>query len=535
MLCALSCSCDSLPAIRRSIGRPLAVILALTLALIAVNAYSQRSFPPWGEIRVSDSTAIEKPPSVGMRSGGETLVIWGNGSKLYTQDLISKGSPPGYVTTLPYRYGAPFFSYSLRNDEWAALSCRGSGDDAKFRFERFLENTSLGFSQDLINLWGYAMPIEHFFVHEYCLQLQSYDADGKIYGCYSMVREGCMDGITQFEKTDLFFTWEPVGNVFFKGKIDGSHHVVSQPRDGGFVIYSRNLSGDRAVRKIRMLKSNGDPLSDFAILDSLPESIYDLSERVAVGTDGNVFIVRRRLSTDSLIIQRFGIDGNTIEDERPFLDHVSSTCAARKPNPNVQCEFINNDETSMDIDFRITRLADDRSIAVWTRSNDGLWDTDIYCGLLDQNMNWLCSPKRVNGESTGLQEYPHLAVTGDTVCVVWLDSRNGPWNVYMRRFLADEITASEREPVAEDFAIGEIFPHPARDRISYTFTPSLIAEPPYTAVIQDALGRVAARMPLESDGGKVFTMPLPVLPSGLYRLVISNGNLIAAKTFVIAR
>ena len=68
----------------------------------------------------------------------------------------------------------------------------------------------------------------------------------------------------------------------------------------------------------------------------------------------------------------------------------------------------------------------------------------------------------MNSDTTGNQYAPTMAIKGDTVYVVWLDTRSGQVQVYLRSFTADRITGVEEPGPVNDFMMLEVSPNPVR-------------------------------------------------------------------------
>jgi Neuraminidase (sialidase) len=69
---------------------------------------------------------------------------------------------------------------------------------------------------------------------------------------------------------------------------------------------------------------------------------------------------------------------------------------------------------------------------VWADDRNG--NRDIYYNYsTDSGANWQASDTRLDTDSIGTSDShkPQIAVSGDAVCVVWRDNRNGNWDIFL--------------------------------------------------------------------------------------------------------
>jgi len=90
-----------------------------------------------------------------------------------------------------------------------------------------------------------------------------------------------------------------------------------------------------------------------------------------------------------------------------------------------------------------------RFLVAWTDLRAGSDSTDIYAQFLDSIGAPLGSNFRVNSDATGaFQWYPYAAMdSANNAIVLWMDTRDGPYQMYCRRYGAN------RNPLGPEFAV----------------------------------------------------------------------------------
>jgi large repetitive protein len=92
---------------------------------------------------------------------------------------------------------------------------------------------------------------------------------------------------------------------------------------------------------------------------------------------------------------------------------------------------------------------DDRFLAAWTDMRAGSDSTDIYAQYLDGNGTPVGSNFLVNSDGAGASQwYPYVAMdSSNNAVILWMDTRNGPYQMYCRRYDAN------RNPLGPEFAV----------------------------------------------------------------------------------
>jgi hypothetical protein len=191
--------------------------------------------------------------------------------------------------------------------------------------------------------------------------------------------------------------------------------------------------------------------------------------------------------------------------------------------------------TSEDAEFDIKNISSGRYVIIWTGVETDQ-TKNVYTALLDNDLNWLTSPIRVNSDATGNQYKPSLQVKGDTAYIAWLDERSGTRQVYFRRFAVDNIKVTGIEPsVAQEFSLHQNFPNPFSPSTTISFT--IPSRSFVTLKIFDALGKeVSTLVSGDLDMGQhSYQWNAEGLRSGVYLCRLQAGSYVATQKLSLLR
>jgi hypothetical protein len=92
---------------------------------------------------------------------------------------------------------------------------------------------------------------------------------------------------------------------------------------------------------------------------------------------------------------------------------------------------------------------DGRFLVAWTDMRAGSDSTDIYAQYVDGNGTPVGSNFLVNSDGSGASQwYPYVAMdSSNNAVILWMDTRNGPYQMYCRRY------DSNRNPLGPEFAV----------------------------------------------------------------------------------
>jgi hypothetical protein len=271
-------------------------------------------------------------------------------------------------------------------------------------------------------------------------------------------------------------------------------------------------------RRVKIFDTAGDSLSGFITIDSVATESTDLSDYILLG-DNDFSIIRRAAPSDTMVVERFALDGSRISKPAFFLDHVSmNKCIGYAP---VLDTIYHNRRA----DLTIAGLPDHTWLASWSRiQSDGT--TDVYAGLFDEQFHPLGPAKRVNSDPTGNQSAPALAIDGDDACIAWVDGRSGEREIYLRRFRTNQILGAERTEAPAPVRITDIYPQPAKEYLTILYShPSDAGPLKGTVTLFDALGRTVLHQPLpEGEEERRILLATDHLPAGLYLAALDFGT-----------
>lgn len=208
------------------------------------------------------------------------------------------------------------------------------------------------------------------------------------------------------------------GGPTIAARPDGGYWVAwVDGRDGNYDVYCRRLGRD------------GVPLgAGFRVNDDTASS-------------------QQRVS--SIGMNRYGSSLVVWEDERHGGTDVYSTwfdSDGNQPAPNLR---LNDDGPAGPAQYYAAAGAGrERFVAAWVDNRSGL---DIYGQFVDAAGRPLGANFRVNSDSTGAyQWYPYCAMdTLDRAVLAWMDTRDGPYRIYCRRY------DSGGSPVGAEFAVSD--------------------------------------------------------------------------------
>ncbi len=544
------------------------ILFFLFFILVLNNiTYSQPAFTNYGEIKVSQSPVDDSPPSIAVNNDGAVVVSFGKRMQAFDQSLSRYGSTyqSKSVIVNPFLVGGNDVVLLDRYDSTLQLS----GVDASisiYKFKHFLNESLLDSVTVLItrnNYEDYIYPMEYEW--SVPVNVRALNTGSRFYAFFNLYYEAESELPFTFVRNfhHLFF-WNPMNHnlktIFIPDYLEEvfnldpvqysgplvqrtgiSNALLSDFKKEKTIFYRRIQKRTRYyisnplkyLRTVKLFDANGDSLSPIITVDSIDASLCDLSERIILGDSDSFFIMSAKYPTDTLFVEQFDHNGNPVGISKPILNGVRFFIDLKSHRKSVA--KLDTIPRLRKADYQIIGLHDGRFVFVWSHQNSDS-TTGIFCGLLDANMKWLGPPKRINSVTAGNQYSPSVAVKGDTVYVVWLDTRNGEDHVYMRRFQADQITDVKNvAPQPTQFAIQEIFPNPFRESTTINF--SLSHWERVGVRVYDILGREVKTLFNDEAESGLHTVQFNALhlPNGVYQVVLQTGKNVDRKNIVVMR
>ncbi len=527
------------------------VICCFFLLILRPAAFSQPAFTSADEIRVSQAPTKDSAVSLAVNREGASWVVWGEAVQWLRPDLSFLGP------NKPISQGiAPI---ALPDGRWAVIRpATNSFGMLEYRYyiyadTSFSDTTSILWRADLrfeggvtkkFNLRYVAADVQPgkvdiFFTPEY----YKYYDDGPM---WSDVADSArvvwnFSTGTSLKRINPAFDWTRplwlIAQTSPEQRVSGSLPwcVYSQSRNRITVSYAREgpdfgFYREQSVsQSIIIYDAQTDARLNVIPLDSVSSYAVDLSQKIILGRNNVAHLLNRGVRGDSLGVTTIALDGTGVSPWKCLVQGIR-TVFNTFPFP-----WQSNHDLRNGADYSIQALDDGTFVLAWTRVQAG-GGTDVYAARLNENMDVMGVPKRVNSDTTGDQYSPCLAVKGDTVYVAWLDGRNGGRHVYLRRFPADRITSVTQACMPPlPFAIQSIYPHPVRESGTMTFTTDRSSA--VSVRLYDLHGRELKTL-YEGDehpGPHAVRFDIDALPSGVYRIVLQSGLQVYRKNFVIMR
>ncbi len=538
------------------IPRILLLSILLPLALAA-----QPVFTSGGELRLSTRPVDDTSPSMALDRSGAVWVVWNNGSQLLGADL----SPDPRMPNAP---GGGTLPEALSGGAWGKIerldSCFNGplqGCWQLYRLGVYSPQKMIDSSLALYTTWNVRTSLDGDSDNRYVYLLNgsseagksvlavnyhAWNGSGSFFGTTAPRMVETYDFTTRirrevFTAEDAWYLGE--SSMFDKLREAKQYGipitVVSPPKDGKFAILNRAMelgSGNKPVnpsahqRIAQLFTLSGDSLTARIPIDSVLTDETDLSDRILLGSENDFYVIRRRAPSDTLLVERFALDGARLAPPAFFLDKVRLQRCLTYPGMDTL-------DHNRRADLNVVSLPDENWLAVWgERRPEG--GTDVYAALFDRRFVPLGMPKRVNSDSAGDQYAPSVALKGDTVFLAWIDARSGERHVYLRRFRAEEIVRAERTETPAAPGIEAMYPQPARGSVTIACNiPGGAAGYAATISLYDALGRMVLRRSLTEPGGVRATVHVPMdnLVPGLYLVALARGRMRATGRILLVR
>lgn len=535
-------------------------ILLLSIFIPAALA-AQPFFTGLNELRVSSKPVDNIPPSIAVDGSGALWVVWSNGSQLIRDDLTLDSR----ILNAP---GGGSFPEALGGGNWGKIDRRDSCFDTPlqgcwqlYRLAVYSPQKIVDSSLALYATWNVRTSLDGDSDNRSVYLLNGFSESGRSAlavnfhawsGSGSFFSTSAPRLVETYDLTtrsrrevyssagDWYLGESPFFDKLRQAKTYGIPIcVLSPPRGGKFAILERAMqlgSANTPVnpgahqRVAKLFTLSGDSLSSRIPIDSVQTEETDLSDRILLGSENDCYIIRRRAPSDTLLIERFSLDGTRLSPPCFFLDKVRLQRCITYPGMDTL-------DHNKRADLTVVALPDENWLTVWggTRPGGG---TDVYAALFDRHFVPLGIPKRVNSDSTGDQYAPSVALKGDTIFMAWIDARNGQRHVYLRRCGADQILGTERTETPSAFGIDAVYPQPARESVSITYSlPTDPAEGAGFVSVYDALGRIVRRQPFPEGTGAQGTIRLRTdsLPSGVYMAALNLGPLRKSARILVVR
>jgi hypothetical protein len=531
------------------------MIVRIFTALIPLCVYvsmGQSAFPSAGEMRVSEKSTADLGVATAVNNDGQTWVVWASASQWFTPELAFDGG------NNPRIHGG-LFPASLPGNRWAMLTWRdssffwsGPGWEGGYRYAVYLQQSLVDSTPYLFGSGYWSSYVEHDeFWESDVLSTGSNSRGARCWIAVGDMSQGTSVGISQgsiacelimldftasakikrFDVNSYSRVLRLVSDWFDPRMCGYPLATVSSALGGSFFLINRrfveNESAPRPSRQTRALRTyslTADTLSADVVLDSLQGSETNMSDRVLPGKAGEVLIVRHPADRDAVIAERFRTDGVKLATV-DLVEHVR----CRNPYDTVA--------QRLDWDYHMVRLDDGRYALAWSCSESG-GSTDVYAALFDADLRMIASPKRLNGDTTGEQHSPFLAVQNDSLRAAWLDARNGSWHVYLRCFVADALTSAPALPAPLAHGLTNVFPNPACDAVTVRYALSEDdARSRPELELYDALGRSVGHVECRSTAPGEHSEQLDTrgLPAGMYTAVLRVGGELSRKRVFIVR
>mgnify|MGYP002348093208 CR=1 FL=1 len=171
---------------------------------------------------------------------------------------------------------------------------------------------------------------------------------------------------------------------------------------------------------------------------------------------------------------------------------------------------------------------------VWYDYRDG--NAEIYYKLSQNSgANWITDTRLTN--STGSSINPSIAVSGNTVHVVWYDNRDGNSEIYYKRNPNGNITGVNNgaENILERFSLSQNYPNP------FNPTTKIKIEIPKSSfvklIVYDVLGKEVARLVNEklNAGMYMYDWNASNYSSGIYFYRLTSGDFTELKKMVLIK
>jgi hypothetical protein len=544
----------------------------MLMCLFPILLHTQPAFTSQGETCVGDAKNpfTSRRPSVGLQKDGACWVVWGEAAQWFTAAGVFDGGN---------RRDGVFMhaSQGLADDRWVGIVAHDSvsfynwGGDLVYVFCTLPiigpgDSSAMIFSTTLTQ--SKLDPPEADTSNEYATTIVN--ASDFVWIAYNIVMYGegmlghyvsARRGIALFDvqkKTvrrvlpETQLNWN-LGTIYFtyvhRAADFGVPLITISPlQDGKILLLSRGQCApypgfDPRIQygSFKLFSVKGDSLTKETLFETLDARSTDLSDRVVLGRDQDFFHVHCLVPSDTLVADRYTL-GNVFVSRTLLLPSVLTYPSLVHAYPLVPQPGTDTIRQMLGADYKILPLPPDRYLMMWSQA-DADSTLNVYTGILDSNMTWIALPKRVNSSTVGNHSAPDFEVKGDSVYAVWLDTRSGARQVYLRRFSVDQITAVDEAPnLLSHFAIEDISPNPVRLQavIRYSIASSRTESgvdaqsSRCSLVLYDLLGRVVRTMAGSNVAGThTAVIKTDGLQNGMYRIALYHANKIESRSIIV--
>ncbi len=516
----------------------LLIIFLITFVMMQLS-FSQPAFTSYGEIKVSQSPTNGDNVSLAVQQNGSCWVVWGNASQFLNSDLTFDG-----LNTSSFR--GIMEPIGITNSRWGFVNMRTVDKSIRpIQFEYFhyyylfsCDKTVIDTLTNLFVMHDYDNGNQGWYEKNELFRLSIINHEDKAVICINrshtlIIISGDIETIHSIvlydkrSKSTSVLLFENLWRSFSIFPVEMNMYIISPFLKDRFALLKRiraNVTSENGIdypyhRYIRTFSVAGDTLSNDVVIDTVAHINADYAEKILLGINKDIYLFRRhQRHGDSIFVLNASIDGSAISKEKFLLNRVGGS------------ELTSN--------YNVANLSQGRTLIVWNDVDTSLKKRNVYCGILDKDMNWLGQPKRINSDTTGNQYSPSVAVKGDTVYVAWLDTRNGERHVYMRRFQADQITEVENHATPSAFEM-KVFPNPVREKTQVQFSIANLGGTRQVVSLRmfDLLGReVKTLFEGEAEAGEhTIEFNAENLPNGVYQVVLQSGKNVERKNIVLMR
>ena len=437
------------------------------------TAFAQPRIAQGDELRVSTRAAAVFAPEIGVNENGVMWVLWGDAGRFINPDLSFSGMPDSAAGNSDTdQLGSHPVSRS--NGEWMQIDTSRNwlrenwpkviiDNHTSYYFRNYAPTQSVAlpvlyeniFQDNSITLDCYEQTIQKILTHPISatvmitlvesLNPQWREASFRARIVFMNRQSGTLTKTVCSLSTTYWWS----RGIYIMDRGYYQNGFSPSPPVGPLVatflrekvnVDSANSTCDRYVRRIALFDTAGAVHKPWITLDTLGLRAAEAAEQILLRTSGDVWICGRIPGTDSLVAEEWSFDGAR---------------GRRVPLvPNLK-------HTAREAEYQIRNLPGGGYAMVWT-GIDVDSSTDVFVGLLNDDMSWAVAPRRLNSAPEGNQYAPAFELKGDTLYAVWLDERDGTRQVYLRRSSLDQLTdvTAETSPPAV-FALEQNFPNPA--------------------------------------------------------------------------
>ncbi len=468
------------------------------------------------EIQVSTSTANAwvAPPTIMRNEDGHTWIFWRGASRWYHPDLRPEGLPfdaYGYAGTAMYAGNDMWVIFNEHGRQFRLLLVQPGG---------IIDTTSIMFTTRYVY-----DPTHHGFSENEWVTDQALIRAGNscifTTGRHYEGHQGA--GLDWSSATaEIWILDRPTRDVrllrdidLYTGDLSITHApqcIASNPMDGSVLVLERYEQGSGMVRAVRVL--------DLAHMQLGPEKRVD-----TVNFWGNYYgstVLRYRADQIDVLSKKENVGGLSI-DRIDTSGHILET-------------FLNWDLSAVNAsDYFAGKLSDGRNVLIWSQqvnNNTG----NLFAAIFDSMWQRISPPRKVNSIERGMNTRATMSIHNDTLTIAWHSNRSGEGHVYLRRFSATQLTATQPpDAIPQSLTVSPPYPNPVAAGTRSVSIPLLARNSGALRVtLFDYLGREAHSFHQDVQPGRqLLRCELPALLPGVYLLRITDGSEMVVRRLVI--